>query len=202
MRRAGLGTGDLTLREGRRIRARGPTLAPFTAPPPTSRVPHMRLRIPSRSTLAAASIAWASAAGAQEARSRPAESRESRRDQYLREFEARRRLGVGYVVTGEEMRAAHGLRAVFESVPSIVVQPDVRSGVDFRVLLRGGGFERTCSPNIWVDGMRGAAEMLPSINAADLIGMEVFRRFASAPSVYQTGNSRCGVILIWTNFPV
>ena len=158
----------------------------------------MCLRTSRFSALAVAAAIAQATAGAQEARPR---SDESRRDQYRREFEARRRLGVGYAVTGEEMRNAAGLRAIFESVPSVVVQPDGRSAVDFRVLLRGGGFERTCSPNIWVDGMRGAQEMLASMNTADVIGMEVFRRFASAPSVYQTGNSRCGVILIWTNFP-
>lgn len=90
------------------------------------------------------------------------------------------------------------MRSAFDAIPLVVVQADDHSALDFRVMMRGGGFDRVCAPNIWVDGMRGAQEMLASISTTDVVGIEVYRRFGSAPASYQSGNTRCGVILIWT----
>ena len=129
-----------------------------------------------------------------------ANARTSRRAQLQTEFEERRRLGRGVALTSDDMRNMASMRTAFEFVPSVVVQAEGGSAFDFRVLMPAdlGG---RCAPTIWVDGMRGAQEMLASMNVADVLGIEVYRRFGSAPAKYQAGNSRCGVILIWTSHP-
>jgi hypothetical protein len=125
---------------------------------------------------------------------------ETRRDRNRTEFEERRRLGAGYAVSGERIRNMPFLRTAFQAIPSIVVNTAGRSVIDFRIMMTGG-IDGLCAPTIWIDGMIGSADMLGAILPTDVTGIEVYRRFASAPAKYQSGNARCGVVLVWTNFP-
>jgi hypothetical protein len=62
----------------------------------------------------------------------------------------------------------------------------------------GGGY---CSPDVFIDGMRvsnGAAELEALVIPAEIRGMEIYTRAGVIPPEFQSLNSGCGSLVIWT----
>jgi len=114
------------------------------------------------------------------------------------EFYERRERGFGHFVTREDIEARGPLRVsdIFYRIPGARV-------------IRGGGFSRAsislrggCTPRYVIDGMllTGRVEIDDLISAVEVEAVEVYHR-ASVPLRY-SGQTTCGVIMIWTRDPV
>ena len=118
----------------------------------------------------------------------------------LKEFEERRRLGLGYTRTAADLEGVRTMRAVFTGAPSVRVERS-RGGVgDFQILMvspsvSGQGW---CVASLFIDGFKSRFEQLSSYQPRDLIGVEIYQRASSAPLQYQSTATGCGVVLVWT----
>ena len=116
----------------------------------------------------------------------------------LSEFEDRRRAGVGYFITADdiERRNAVYVADVIRTVPSVTI--DTRAMFrQVAVSTRDG-----CRFNVYVDGVplhedRGTNLMnLPS--PKEFAGIEIYSGPATIPLMYKATVGNCGVILFWT----
>jgi hypothetical protein len=136
----------------------------------------------------------------------------SERRQSLRmlEFEERRRQGVGFFLTQEQIEkrnlpvAADYLRLA----PSIALAPSPNpSGISELVAIsrREGGSlfgdgANACAMQIVIDGVpmppRFPLELLPT--PRDIAGIEVYNGPATVPAKFNGLDRRCGMVLVWT----
>ena len=114
------------------------------------------------------------------------------------EFYERREAGFGHFVTREDIEARGPLRVsdIFRQIPGARV-------------IQGGGFSRSsitlrgaCTPRYVIDGMllTGRVAIDDLLSAVEVEAVEVYHR-ASVPLRY-SGQTTCGVIMIWTRDPV
>jgi hypothetical protein len=114
----------------------------------------------------------------------------------LSEFEGRRRAGVGYFITGDEIERRNSvyIADVIRMVPSVAID-ERHMFQQVAISTRDG-----CRFNIYVDGMpmeRGTNLMnLPS--PKDFAGIEIYSGPATIPVQYKPMVGNCGVILFWT----
>ena len=136
----------------------------------------------------------------------------SERRQSLRmlEFEERRRQGVGFFLTQEQIEkrnlpvAADYLRLA----PSIALAPSPNpSGISELVAIsrREGGSlfgdgANACAMQIVIDGVpmppRFPLELLPT--PREIAGIEVYNGPATVPAKFNGLDRRCGMVLVWT----
>lgn len=135
---------------------------------------------------------------------------EERRSLRMLEFEDRRRRGVGYFITQEQIEkrnlpvAADYLRLA----PSISLAPSPNpSGISDLVAIskREGGSlfgdgALACAMQIVVDGVpmppRFPLELLPT--PREIAGFEIYAGAATVPPQFSGLDRRCGMILVWT----
>ena len=121
---------------------------------------------------------------------------------YLREFEDRRKLGLGRFLTAVQLdstkheavadlvaRRFPGLRAEWSWDRTGVAL--ARPGFYALKLSKGG-----CAAQVYIDDKPATAMDLASLQAGDVAGLEYY---SNAPPVqYHRAGSGCGVVLIWT----
>ena len=114
----------------------------------------------------------------------------------LADFERRRRSGFGRFVTSSEidkLAAAH-LTDVLRTVPGVQID---YSNSRPRVMMRGGGMTSTCTPALYVDGVRDISGDFDIFRTDELAGVEVYNRDTARPAEF-SDMSGCGAIAIWT----
>jgi hypothetical protein len=123
---------------------------------------------------------------------------QSRRAQFdLEELDHRLRTGSAFVLTGDEVKRRASMRAVFQGLPSMVIEG--RSTINFSMkTLTAGQFRPV---NIYVDGQLSSTDQVQSYRPDQIIAVEWFPRGSTAPQRYQTiGGGDAGVLLVWTRF--
>jgi hypothetical protein len=110
----------------------------------------------------------------------------------MRGFEARRRSGVGFLVTRQDIRRRRPryLTELLHRVPGGMVTPTPPNG--YTLLLRN-----QCRPGIWLDGVRlgGANSIDQLLSPQDAEAVEVYHGF-ELPAEF--GVDACGGVLLWT----
>jgi len=122
-----------------------------------------------------------------------------------RGLEDRIALGMGYILLREDIeeRSAQVLGELMRDIPGV------------RVRAGGGGLRRqyvvqmrgsanlandACQPVVWVDGVKWGTDgsAFTEVMAFEIEAVEVFRGAAEVPGEYAGGDSRCGVVVVWT----
>lgn len=112
----------------------------------------------------------------------------------LREFEDRRRTGLGKFLTKDYFEANEGL-----SVGSVIarriagLRHNGKFGMQETVYVASRG--RKCIPSIVLNGLPTNAFGISLLQATEILGFE-FHTAATAPAVYNRG--ACGTFIIWT----
>lgn len=120
----------------------------------------------------------------------------------LKEFEERRRLGLGYTRTAAELEGVRTMRAVFTGAPSVRVER-ARGGIgDFQILIESpsASGQGWCVASLYIDGFKARFEQLSAYQPPDLMGVEIYQRASTAPLQYQSTSTGCGVVLVWTKY--
>ena len=116
-------------------------------------------------------------------------------------FQGRRRSGAGHYVTPEDITRRRPVMTsdLLRTLPNIQLRHRAGGRMGNTILMRGT-FAGTCSPGVYIDGMRldGAdtADIDSWVRPEELAGMEIYS-VATVPAQYQTLNG-CGAILLWT----
>jgi len=118
----------------------------------------------------------------------------------LSEFEDRRRAGVGYFITGDEIerRNAVYVADVIRTVPSVAIEERQEMFKQVAISTRDG-----CRFNVYVDGVplrgeRGGTNLMNLPSPKEFAGIEIYSGPATIPLQYKLGVGNCGVILFWT----
>ncbi|MEO8337635.1 MAG: carboxypeptidase regulatory-like domain-containing protein, partial [bacterium] len=110
-----------------------------------------------------------------------------------KEFEQRKRTGVGKYFTEDQIAQRHA----FETSSLFLMVPGFRvagSGFDAKIVsTRGAGFGRTCTPNVVIDNV--PYQDINLLRPREIGAMEVYNDAAGGPP---GANRGCGVIVIWT----
>lgn len=124
------------------------------------------------------------------------------RSKVLEQFEARRRLGVGYFVTRAdiERRRPNALSEYMRMVPGvrIVMLDNGRSALRF-----ARNPSAKCPPQYFVDGIPASNFDIDEVLPGDVEGVELYAGAAGVPPQFNRffGTTICGTILIWTRIP-
>jgi hypothetical protein len=117
----------------------------------------------------------------------------------LSEFEERRRAGVGYFITADdiERRNAVYVADVIRTVPSVAIDTR-RMFKQVAISTRDG-----CRFNVYVDGMPlhgepGGTNLMNLPSPKEFAGIEIYSGPATIPLMYKAAVGNCGVILFWT----
>jgi hypothetical protein len=135
---------------------------------------------------------------------------EERRSLRMLDFEARRRQGWGYFITGEQIEkrnlpvAADYLRLA--PTISLAPTPNASGNPDLVAISKreGGSIygdgAGACAMQIVVDGVpmppRFPLELLPT--PKEIAGIEVYDGPATVPAQFSGMDRRCGMVLVWT----
>ncbi len=117
----------------------------------------------------------------------------------LRQFEERRRQGLGHFVTDSALRTRENrttmtnIVRMFPSVTMICPNRGIRTGQCWPVSARRG-----CPLVIYVDGVQSTDNDLQRMLIADYAGVEFYSGPATVPAMYNATGSDCGVLLFWT----
>jgi len=126
------------------------------------------------------------------------------------EFEKRRREGVGFFITEEQIdrRNLPVSADYLRLAPSVTLTPTHNaSGISELVAIsrREGGSlfgegAGACAMQVLVDGVpmprRFPLELLPT--PKDIAGIEIYAGAASVPAQFDGADRRCGMIIVWT----
>ena len=128
----------------------------------------------------------------------------------LANMEWRRRHGLGFMISRQEIEERHPLRVtdILQETPGVTVDRQ-GSGASRRVIHLGppmpgpGGGD--CPAQIFLDGMLATRNVAGGdvtvddlVDPADVEAIEIFKGLASVPAEFLNPQSRCGVIAIWT----
>ena len=127
-----------------------------------------------------------------------------RRATGFREFEDRRRLGVGQFVTREEIVAhntsnASDLVVAKRGVQLAKIGPG-KFGVRFSLY---SGHRRSCIPDFWLDGQRLRGMEIDDLIPSEIQGIELYESMSTVPLQFQSVGPQppCGTIVVWTRVP-
>jgi hypothetical protein len=113
-------------------------------------------------------------------------------------FDDRRRLGIGYFMTRDEIeaRGASSVSELFRVIPGVQLMVG-RPGLASRIRLRGG-----CVPLYVIDGqlLSGPVIIDDLLAVRDVEAFEVYHG-ASVPITY-SNLTTCGVVMFWTRDPL
>lgn len=120
----------------------------------------------------------------------------------LREFEYRRKSGLGYYFTRADIERLQPLYVsdLLWRVPGVMVSPS-SSGTNNVRFLRGGG----CTPAFFLDGMPLNPVAGLETNIDDMVlpdevaGIEVYKGPATVPGRFGMLGS-CGIVAVWTRY--
>lgn len=110
-------------------------------------------------------------------------------------FESRRRRGIGYFITKEEIneRQANNVTDLLRTVPGLI--GICRAGsCDIQMLASG----RNCRPEFFLDGYSATNSTGSEFPARTIGAIEIYRSVHEVPPEFQRSNLRCGVIAMWT----
>jgi hypothetical protein len=110
-------------------------------------------------------------------------------------FDYRRRRGIGYFITREDIdhRQTAIINDLLVTVPGIYASC---GGGRCRVQMMANG--KNCSPEWFLDGHPATNATGPDFPTQTIRGVEVYRSLFEVPPEFQRSNLRCGVIAIWT----
>jgi hypothetical protein len=121
-------------------------------------------------------------------------------------FEDRRAQGLGIFVTREEIEKRNTLRLsdVMRTLRGVhlVRLSNGNYGVRFAAF---EGRQRSCAPEIWIDGQRARGMEIDEIPANTVEAIELYRTSATTPFQFTasaaTTSQRCGTVVIWSRVP-
>lgn len=120
---------------------------------------------------------------------------------YLKEFEARRRLGKGQFVTDTELRSALGssLGDILTSrLRGVIVGRTVSGAIMVRSNRGPDSFQGPCAAAVYWNGVRLTSRQSPAIDIpVNFIGGIEYYNPGTIPVEYQDPGSNCGVLLLW-----
>jgi len=119
----------------------------------------------------------------------------------LRDFEERRKRGLGTFITREDIveRGASRLSDLLRTKRGVNV---VRGKVRFVAFTGSRG--TMCQPDIWLDGTRSIAMEVDELLPSTVEAMELYPYFSTIPIEFQrvgANTTPCGTIVIWTRIP-
>ena len=121
------------------------------------------------------------------------------RSRAMLEFEERRRLGMGYAFTQEQLARSASIRSILSAVPSVTIIAGPTSGP--RVYLPSPGIGRSqCLAALYIDRQRADYDELQAFRPEDLVGVEIYERASTVPAQFQPVPGGCGVVLVWTKY--
>jgi hypothetical protein len=117
---------------------------------------------------------------------------------FAAEFEARRKLGFGYVRDSSEILKYDQFVNVLRDVPGLNVQ--YRSSTLTISVPDGKG--SACPPDVVIDGARAGFGNLIDLSPKEIGGVEVYPRAAHIPPRFVAPGiqPQCGMILVWTKY--
>jgi hypothetical protein len=119
----------------------------------------------------------------------------------LQAFETRRRQGIGYFVTREQIEKRHPqhLSDMLRMIPGTVLT----DGDAGRTTLRFARNARNCPPQFYIDGIQAVGFSIDDMPPGDVEGIELFAGAAGLPPEFNRMRSSaiCGSVLIWTRTP-
>jgi hypothetical protein len=127
---------------------------------------------------------------------------ETARSGKMEEFERRRKSGLGYYITTQDIARWHSydLGNVLRRFPGISIKRNTDTGVMNVETARWMGMLSSCPMRTVVDGVPMPTgmgiDMLPPL--ADIAGVEIHKSLAGVPLQYSIGGAPCGAVLIWT----
>lgn len=127
------------------------------------------------------------------------EARRQRTVRHLQDqgFHERMKAGFGHFITPEKIER----RPPFDGADLLRGVPGVRAtrgmlGTTVRYL---GGRGGTCTPTLYIDGVRAQAETLEEVvSVDDIAAVELYTRASSTPLEWGGVNGSCGALLVWT----
>jgi hypothetical protein len=113
-----------------------------------------------------------------------------------REFDERRKNGMGHYITEQEIDHARPFQTtdLFHAVPGYAVNPAV-SPSDEIILSTHGTDGRPCAMQVFIDGSEAQPSDANGVPPSSIHGIEVYQ-VAEAPIKYHVRG--CGIVLIWT----
>jgi hypothetical protein len=128
------------------------------------------------------------------------------RDEGMRVFEERRKIGLGKFLSATDLEKARGanLSTLIRQWPGIYIPPgraardrDPQSRRGIKSIMGGGG----CRIALYLDGVRLAIPF-DEVPPETLAGLEYYPGAASVPIEYARLNNQCGVILLHSRYKV
>ena len=118
----------------------------------------------------------------------------------LRDFEERRKVGLGTYVTRADIveRGSFRLSDLLRTKRGVTVQ---KGG---KVRFSSQGSRGTCQPDIWLDGVRSLPMEVDELPSSTVEAMELYPYFSTVPMEFQrvgANTTPCGTIVIWTRIP-
>lgn len=120
----------------------------------------------------------------------------------LRDFEARRKRGIGHFITREQIeeRDPELLSDMVRLIPGVVLVP---TGAGRPVMRFSRAAKTNCPVQFYVDGVQVDGFNIDDMPPGDVEGMELYAGPGGLPPqfnrLYSTSN--CGTVLIWTRIP-
>ncbi len=125
----------------------------------------------------------------------------------LRDFEDRRRFGIGRFMTEEDIRKAPGYRMSekVRSLPGLQLIYSRSSSNDVRIASTRGGQSimlqgrGACMSAVILDGLEMAQPFsVNSLDPGEVIAIEWYAGPASMPAQFNATRNSCGLLIIWT----
>lgn len=119
----------------------------------------------------------------------------------LRDFEERRKVGLGQYVTREDIVA----RGSFRLSDLLRAKRGVNVVKGGRVrFASSGGSRQLCQPDIWIDGARSIPMEIDELPSSTVEAIELYPNFSSVPIEFQrvgANTTPCGTIVVWSRVP-
>lgn len=117
-------------------------------------------------------------------------------------FYRRREQGVGrhFGRTELDRTGSMDLAPILRRVSGFTVRPAPGRATGF-ILESSRGIisarRSSCTPKIFVDGVRADMELLESLSPREVEAVEAYSGLGGAPAEYTMGDAPCGVVLVW-----